>query len=444
MRSCNISAISTPIGVGGVAIVRVSGDSPLEIAKGMFRPAGKVAVENFEPYRMYVGEIDCGEFTDYGMCVYFRAPRSYTGEDMVEFHCHGGTAITRGVLKRTVELGCMPAGRGEFTKRAFLNGKLSLSSCEGLIDMINGESYGEVKAGYYLYKERLTRGIRDLQDKIADMLVLIDAALDFPDEVEEQADAERVAATSDEIAGKIQKLLSTYSAARKVKLGVKVAILGLPNAGKSSLLNALLGYERAIVSDIAGTTRDTVEGTFIYDGVRYELIDTAGIRECEGVEAEGVRRTKRALADCDVAVVVLDGSAEASEKEAEIINSVSDKPHIVVLNKCDIAQKKEEGDISVSALTGENVEALKGMLSEKVFGGKVDLSGDIISEERHFYALKAAFEDLKRAAETAVTMPLDAAAVELRSAWQSLGEITGETASESIIDEIFSKFCVGK
>ncbi len=442
----NISAISTAIGVGGVAIIRISGDSPLAVAEKMFKPSSKINVTDFEPYKLYTGEIDCGEFTDFGMCVYFKAPKSYTGEEMVEFHCHGGTAITRGVLQRTFELGCSPATRGEFTKRAFLNGKLSLSSCEGLIDMINSESVGEVKAGYYLYRERLTREIRGLQGELTDVLSLIDANIDFPEEGVEEAEEDKVLSVVRSVKDRVAKLISTYRSGSKVKNGVKVAIVGRPNTGKSSLLNALLAYDKAIVSPIAGTTRDVVEGTLVVDGIRYELFDTAGIREsADGIEAEGINRSRRALSECDVAIVMLDGSTELCEEDKEIISAAAEKPCVTVVNKCDLPIVcGAQSDVKISAMTGENVFEITRLLADKVFGGKVDLSGDIICEERHFYALKAAFDSLVSAENTVGVMPLDAAAVDITDAWQSLGEITGETASESIISDIFSKFCVGK
>lgn len=446
----NVSAISTAIGVGGVAIIRISGESPLEIAEKMFYPLGKTKVKDFEPYKMYVGEIDGGTFRDFGMCVYFRAPKSYTGEDMVEFHCHGGNAITRGILKRTFELGSRPATRGEFTKRAFLNGKLSLSSCEGLIDMINSESEGEVKAGYYLYKERLTREIRDLQQKLQNAITLIDANIDFPEEGIEEADRSEVVKTVSEVRTSLESLLSTYSAGSKIKNGVKVAIVGRPNTGKSSLLNRLLSYDKAIVSPVAGTTRDVVEGTLTINGVRFEFFDTAGIRDsADTIEAEGILRSRKALDGCDIALLVLDGTQELTDEDRELIKITESKNKLTVLNKTDAnviesVVKEVNPDLQISALTGYNTDVLTNTLSEKVFGGEVDLSGDIISEERHFYAIKEASLNLKDAEKTLELMPLDAVAVDITAAWEKLGEITGETASETIVDDIFSKFCVGK
>lgn len=235
--------------------MRISGDSPLSIAEKMFVPSGKTAVKDFRPYRLYPGEIDGGTFTDYGLCVYFKAPASYTGEDVVEFHCHGGENIARGILKRTFRLGASAAGRGEFTKRAFLNGKLSLASAEGIADMINGESEAEVKAGYLLYSERLTGKVREIQDVLKEVLAGIDAAIDYPEEGIEEESTDDIRLALQRAKGEVSVLLSGYAKGKKIKSGVTVALCGKPNTGKSSLLNRLLGYEKAIVSDIAGTTR---------------------------------------------------------------------------------------------------------------------------------------------------------------------------------------------
>ena len=289
MLNENISAISTALSASGVAVIRISGDSPLSIAEKMFTPVGNIKVKDFEPNKMYVGESDATTFKDFGMCVYFKAPKSFTGEDIVEFHCHGGITITKGILKKTLSLGARLATNGEFTKRAFMNGKLSLSSAEGLIDMINSESESGVKAGYYLYREKLTAEINDMQDKITDVLAQIDADMDFPEEDLEKTSTSAVETTLKEVKEKITKLLSTYSTGRTLKNGVKVGIVGKPNTGKSSLLNALLNYDKAIVSDIAGTTRDIVEGQIDINGVQFNFLDTAGIRDsADKIEELGV------------------------------------------------------------------------------------------------------------------------------------------------------------
>ena len=267
-----ISAISTASGTGGVAIIRASGKNVLKLAEKMFKPLSKtVKVEDFEPYKLYVGEIDGGDFTDFGMMVYFKGPKSYTGEDMVEFHCHGGVIITQGILKRTYSLGAIPATRGEFTKRAFVNGKLSLDSAEGLINMINSESTASLKVGYNLYREKLYAKINELQDDLTYALASDDADIDYPEEDLESVAKSDVKKAMQKSLNEVEFLLGSYVKGEKVKNGVKVAIVGRPNTGKSSILNALLNYDKAIVSSTAGTTRDVVEGSLSINGVKFDL-----------------------------------------------------------------------------------------------------------------------------------------------------------------------------
>lgn len=444
--SNNISAISTAPGVGGVAIIRISGDNPLSIASKMFKPLGKVDVFDFEPYKLYVGEIDGGHFTDFGMCVYFKGPKSYTGEDMVEFHCHGGIAITQGILKRTFELGAIPASKGEFTKRAFLNGKMSLSSCEGLIDMINSESVGEVKAGYYLYREKLTNTVIDLQGKLTYALAYINAGIDYPEEGVTEDNFDEILQTLNQVKESIIQIISRYGKGRKIKHGVKVAILGKPNTGKSSILNSLLDYDKAIVSSVAGTTRDVVEGQLDISGVRFNLFDTAGIRESnDEIESVGIKRSERFLQECDLCLVVLDGSKPLDADDEKVLKQTEEKNRIVVVNKNDLNDATSvKGDIYLSAKTGYNVELLRQALSEKAFGGEIDLNADFLTEERHLTALNNALQAITDAINGFSVNTADLSAIDINSAWSWLGEVSGETANERIIDEIFSKFCVGK
>ncbi len=445
MKQENIAAVSTPAGRGGVAIVRLSGDSPLAVAEKMFAPAGRTPVAAFEPYRMYPGEIDAGRFRDFGLCVYFRAPHSFTGEDVVEFHCHGGSGIARGILSRALSLGCRSAERGEFTKRAFLNGKLSLSSAEGLIDMINGESEAEVRAGYMLYREKLN-GIADgLQAELLELLAGIDADMDFPEEDIEHTDLKDLAARLASLSDGLSRLLTTYAAGSKVKQGVNTVIAGRPNTGKSSLLNALLGRDKAIVSDLPGTTRDAVEGTIEIGGVRFNLFDTAGIREAGGeIENIGISRARSLIDGADLILFVLDGSEKMCSEDREVYERVQDKPKIVVANKNDLgAEEGQPCDIRVSAKTGENIGALREMMLQKSMAG-YDADAAFLIERRHYDALAAAKEELERALSLCGRAPLDLIGVHLKAAWDKLGEISGRTATEEIIDEIFSKFCVGK
>ncbi len=442
-----IAAIATPAGKGGVGIVRLSGKDPLSVAAAMFTPSGKTSVSDFVPYRMYPGTIDCGGFTDYGMAVYFKAPHSYTGEDVVEFQCHGGESIVRGVLKRALSLGARSAGKGEFTKRAFLNGKLSLASAEGIADMINGESEAEVKAGYMLYTERLTSQVVALQERLKNLLAGIDVSVDYPEEDIEEQHVGELATALKTMQAKLETLLSTYATGKKIKSGVTVAICGKPNTGKSSLLNRLLGYDKAIVSSVAGTTRDAVEGSIEIRGTKFNLYDTAGVRESEdAIENIGITRAESIIRACDVAVFVADLSRGVDEEDGKVLDMVQGKPLIKVFNKVDATSDDTETDADVltSAVTGEGVNALKALLYEKGFGGERAEDAAFLVEERHFDALTRANAHIKQAIFSCDVQPLDLIGIDVKAAWDALGEITGETATEAIITEIFEKFCVGK
>lgn len=446
MMEENIVAIATAPGKGGVAIIRISGKSPLAIAEKMFVPVGKKKVQEFEPYRMYPGTIDAGGFSDYGLCVYFKGPASYTGEDIVEFQCHGGENVARGILKQTFRLGARPADRGEFTKRAFLNGKLSLASAEGVADMINGESEAEVKAGFLLYSEKLTDKVREIQSELKYLLAGIDVSVDYPEEdIEEQHIAE-IKVELTKICGKLTELKSGYAVGKKIKSGVTVAICGKPNTGKSSLLNRLLGYDKAIVSGVAGTTRDAVEGVLEIEGRKFNLYDTAGVREsADAIENIGIERAESIIRSADVAVFVVDLLQGVDEEDGRVLQMLKGKPIIKVINKVDILQDDmdTDADVYTSAVTGTGIEKLKKLLFEKSFGARSEDSAFLI-EERHFGALCRAEDSLKKAINACAVEPLDLIGIDVKEAWDALGEITGETATEAIIEEIFSKFCVGK
>jgi len=440
-----ISAISTPLVASGVAVIRISGKEALEIASKMFKPFGKTKVLDFEPNKMYVGEIQADGFFDHGLCVFFKAPKSFTGEDVVEIHSHGGVAISKGILRKVLSLGARLANNGEFTKRAFINGKLSLSSAEGLIDMINSESESGVKAGYYLYREKLTEQINSLQDIILDALSEIDANMDFPEEDLEITSTKNVKKALEEVIAKIEQLRGTYRTGRSLKNGVRVAIVGKPNVGKSSLLNALLSYDKAIVSDIAGTTRDIVEGSLDIDGVRFNFSDTAGIRDSnDKVENLGVELSKRILKESDVILFVVDGECVDSD-DLKIYEFVKELNLIVVQNKLDKNNKKcDFADICVSALKKQNLEKLKEHLYQKTIGSGIDLNGDFLCEERHYEALTRAEDKFTQALNNIDLVPLDILSIDIKDGWEALGEISGKTATEDIINNIFSKFCVGK
>ncbi|MBQ8196561.1 MAG: tRNA uridine-5-carboxymethylaminomethyl(34) synthesis GTPase MnmE [Clostridia bacterium] len=441
----NIAAISTGAVASGVAVIRISGDTPLSVAEKMFKPVGKIKVCDFEPNKMYAGEISADGFTDFGMCVYFKAPKSFTGEDTVEFHCHGGLAITRGILSKILESGARLAENGEFTKRAFVNGKLSLASAEGLIDMINSRSVSGVKAGYYLYREKLTNEINALQDVLTDVLSQIDVNMDFPEEGLETEATKEVKENLTLVINKISALLDSYRTGRALKDGVSVGIVGKPNTGKSSILNALLNYDKAIVSNVAGTTRDIVEGSIDIEGVRFNFSDTAGIRDSEDkIEAIGVDMSKKIVNESDLLLFVMD-SADITNEDDAIYQIIKDKNLIVAVNKTDISDAKDNrADIYISALKKENVDKLRSLIYQKTVGDGIDLSGDFLCEERHYQALKVAKEKLVQALSGVDVVSLDLLAIDVKDGWDALGAISGRTATEEIIGNIFSKFCVGK
>ena len=426
-----ISAIATAQGKGGVAIVRLSGEGALEVAKKMFSKKGE-----WTPNMLYAGEIDCGSFCDFGMCVYFRAPKSFTGEDVVEFHCHGGAEIARGILERTFALGARGAERGEFTKRAFLNGKLSLSAAEGMVDMINAESEAEVRAGYTLYGEKLTGEGKRLSALLLECLAKIDADLDYPEEDLQIATGEDALVRLKEVDGALAALLSQYRAGKKLKTGVVVVLCGAPNAGKSTLFNALLGYDRAIVSEIAGTTRDVVEGTIEINGVNFRILDTAGLHESEDqVERDGISRAERAIKSADLVLWLKDND----EAPTELLQHTA---VITVGAKCDLRRKKG-CDVVVSAKTGEGIESLRQLIYERGYGKEND--GVYLLEERHYRALSTAKEGVNSAMRAIESgLPAELYAQDITFALNVLGTLSGESASEAVITEIFEKFCVGK
>lgn len=440
-----ISAISTAPVASGVGVIRISGDGAFAVAENMFKC--KTPVSKFEPYKLYVGSIDGGNITDFGMCVIFKAPKSYTGEDMVEFHCHGGVAITRAVLKRTFDFGARLAERGEFTKRAFLNGKMSLSSCEGLVDMIYAQSDSEAKTGFYLYREKLLKKIQAVQDKLKYVLALIDANIDYPEEDLEFTYTEQIKQTLSNLRADLVPLVDSYRSASKMAYGVNVAICGRPNAGKSSLLNAILGEDKAIVTDVKGTTRDVVEGWIEYGGVRFNFFDTAGIREsADKVEMIGIERSKKTISSADFVLYLIDGAEGVCDEDRKILSTLDNDKTIIIVNKCDLMNGSaiDDGRLYVSALEGTNVKELLDKLLSLTALDEFNFEGDFLTEERHYLAINNAISSLNKALSSIDALPLDVIASDIKDAWRYLGEISGETCDEEIFNEIFSKFCVGK
>lgn len=449
-KSKNIVAISTAIGNGGISIIRMSGENVLDIASQVFFASKNV--RNFEPRKLYLGTFRYKDISDKCMCVYFKAPFSYTGEDLIEFQCHGGITLTNKIYESLVDIGCTPASKGEFSKLAFLNGKISLDEAEGIIDLINAESESELKAGYNLMQGSLKSKVENMQIKLTELLAKIEVTLDYPEEDLEEETYTNIRKELINIKQEIIELLNTADFGRAIKDGTRILIYGKTNAGKSSLLNALLDYDRAIVTDIQGTTRDTIEETFLYKGFKFILIDTAGIREADNlVEKIGIERSKEMLKTADIVLFVIDGSTSLTDEDFKIYNTLSDKNTILCVNKCD---KKQIADISkfnikntinISCENKLNINQLKDKLYAFVTQKNTNNNSTIITNSRHISALKESLANIQKSLDALDKfIDLSLVAIDIKNVWLNLGDITGNSDNEKIIDDIFSKFCVGK
>ena len=439
-----IATISTPRGRGAIAIVRMSGDKALEIASSVFSCSKLNSFKDAMPNYMYYGSIDVGAFKDNILAVYFKAPHSYTGEDIVEFQCHGGVRLIDEVLKACLKKGCEIADKGEFTKRAFLNGKIALSDAEGIIDMINSESVASLNASYRLSTGDIAEQINKLQNTLLNCVSELEASLDYPEEMEEEAKS-NAGKTTDNLIDELEKLNSTAKVGGYIRQGINVAIVGQANVGKSSLLNAFVGKDRAIVTNIAGTTRDSLEEYVEVEGVMLKLIDTAGIRDTSDiVEAMGVERSIQAAKGSDIVLFVTEAGRQLNQYEEDLINSFDGNNKVLlVINKCDTAKDNRKG-IKISAKNNVGIEELKREIVNTFIDSSVDTNGNIITNERHAQAIRQAISSLKNAKVSYATLPTECSLIDLRDAYFALGAITGNTASEDIIDTIFSKFCLGK
>lgn len=431
-----IVAISTPIGKGGIGIVRLSGNDSLAIADKVFT-AESFSISTVKPNYMYFGYFKGSEFSDKGYMVYFKAPKSFTGEDTVEFQLHGGIRLLDGVVAECVKYGAVPAERGEFTKRAFLNGKLKLSDAEGVIDMINADSAAALRAGFRQMQGYLAKDVGTLEKELINLIAALEASLDYPEETEDEVLPE-IPKIKNEVGEKLKKLIDTANTGRIIKQGVDVALIGETNVGKSSLLNRLVGGDRAIVTDIAGTTRDVIEVATEYDGVKINFIDTAGIRESDDVvEKVGIEKSKATAKSADVVFNVIDDSS-GDAANCEIGGLVFN-----VYNKCDKTGRrfgKADGNYYISAKTGEGIDVLLGDVIKAVKAGDA-ASGEIITSKRHLSALLRAKEAIDA---IDLTAPTDCILIDLKDALNCLGEITGTSATEEVVDAIFKNFCVGK
>lgn len=430
-----IYAPSTAIG-GAIAVLRVSGPRAKETARIFDRGFAS------EPGMMrFVRVQDDKEPIDDAMAVYFSAPASYTGEDMVEIDCHGGHQTVQRILGLLSGLGFRPAEGGEFTRRAFLNGKMDLAQAEAVMDIITADAEQSRKAALNQLHGSVSRAIHDVEDILLDALSGIDAAIDYPDEAEEDCIA-RLPEQLGAGRSKAERLLADGRRGRVLRDGLRVVILGRPNTGKSSLMNALAGFERAIVTDIAGTTRDVLDERLSFDGVPVRLIDTAGIREAtDRAEQIGVDRALDEMRRADVQLVLLDGSAPLTTEDETLIETTENGiPRILVVNKCDLPRQTDyAGAISISAKTGQGLEELKREVLR--LAAPQDADCNAITNERHLHALEQACAALCSAEQAE---ELDCKATDIRAALQALGSITGTDVDATVIDRIFERFCVGK
>jgi len=475
-----IAAIATPVGEGGIAVIRVSGKNAIEKVNQCFKGKNLSEVDS---HTVHFGKIinKKENVVDEVLATVFHSPKSYTGEDTVEISCHGGVLVTQAVLETVLTQGVRSAEPGEFTQRAFLNGKLELSQAEAVADLIHAKSIKAVDAAHQQLEGQLGKHIKKFRQQIIDATAMVELELDFSEEDVEFANKEQLRELLVEVDEEIGSLLDTYETGRLVKDGVKTVFIGRPNAGKSTLLNTLVGTERAIVTDIAGTTRDTIDADWSYDGLLFKLIDTAGLRETEDViEAEGVKRSQKAFEQADLVVYLKDLSQPIDPDEREEIASfqkrASKTPFLLVGNKLDKSTPEsaeaipnrrgfsspqndknndERGttkdqrlhyDLKISALEGENIQPLKEKMKQRALENKdYDTSSLLVTSSRHRDSLQKARENVQRAIQALDSgMTGDLLAIDLRAALKELGTITGEITTEDLLDSIFSRFCIGK
>lgn len=443
-----IVAISTGSSSGAISIVRMTGENSIKIADKIFKTKSGKIPSDFEARYLTLGEISTENFKEQAMCVVFKSPKSYTGEDMVEFQCHGGSQIASGIMRECILCGARLATNGEFTKRAFLNGKMSLSSAEGMMDMINAESDAEVRAGYELLSGNLSKLAYSSQEELTDILSEIEVSFDYPEEIIEYITKAKVKERLENLHSTISKTIETSEAGKLIKSGINVLIVGRPNVGKSSLLNHLLQKDKAIVTNVAGTTRDIVEGTFLLDDIKINLTDTAGIHDTDDVvEKIGVDKAKSLINMADIILFLVDSNSDYTKEDEEIFEQVKDKKYIVIKTKTDLENKNTkhfDNEIEISSMTGNGISTLKNKILELTKISAVPSGTVIITNERHKNALIRANESLTRAIENIDQDSLDLVSIDIKQAYLDIGEITGNTTSEDIIDSIFSKFCLGK
>ncbi len=435
-----ITAIATPLGTGGVGVIRISGDNCFEIIDKIF------SKHNLEAGKVAHGWIlDGDKKIDEVIVLPFRKPHSYTGEDVIEIHCHGGVNVVKNILDLTIKNGARLAERGEFTKRAFLNKKMDLSQAEAVADLIHAKTRNFAIQSAKNLSGVLSEKVSEIKGQIFETLSRIVAGIDFPDDVAEPEYSYLIASFEKSLAD-IDNILSCARSSNILRQGIKVAIVGRPNVGKSSLFNSLLNANRAIVTDIAGTTRDVIKETLDLD-VAVTLIDTAGIRDCEEVgkvEEIGIEFSKQSADEADLVIFLYDASVGLTDDDKEIYELIKDKLHIEVANKYDLVEKREEGKFYISTKTGEGVKELREMIKEKVCNFSLE-DTEYITNERQVDCLKKCRESLSKALEAAKINELqDLISIDLKSALLFLDEITGEVITDDILNNIFDHFCIGK
>jgi tRNA modification GTPase len=453
--SDTIAAVSTPLGEGGIGIIRVSGDGSYPIAEKLFK---KIPDGGFDSHRFYYGLIcdpASGETIDEGMFVFMKGPRSYTREDVLEIQCHGGYLLVQRVLSLVLECGARLAEPGEFTKRAFLNGRIDLAQAEAVIDVIRGKSEAAVLLAQHQREGILSKEINRIRDHLLDLLSLVEAYIDFPEEEIGAGPEDEVTKLLIGITEKINFLIEGYDEGRSLREGVSVLIAGKPNVGKSSLLNALAKEKRAIVNSIPGTTRDVIEEVINFGGLPVRMLDTAGICETtDPVEREGVELALSKIKMADLVLLVLDSSRSIDEDDLSVIDALKEKKIIVVFNKSDLPEQLQlpeslsgHDTISISAKSGSGMEELKETVKNIFLHGKAMDSREFIavSNVRHRESLVKCNNALSIFARNAAAgSAAEILAADIREALLALGEITGETIEEEVLGRIFERFCIGK
>lgn len=452
-----IAAISTGMTSSGIGIIRISGPDAIAIADKVYDSRSGKKLENMQTHTIHYGFIRDGEeFIDEVLVMLMRGPRSFTAEDTVEINCHGGVYAMNRILELVIRKGARPAQPGEFTKRAFLNGRIDLSQAEAVIDVINAKNEYALKSSVSQLKGSVLKVIKDIREKIIYHIAYIESALDDPEHISLDGYPEQLEEQVEQWKEKIRTLIASSENGKRMKEGIRTVIVGKPNAGKSSLLNVLLGEERAIVTDIAGTTRDVLEEQMSLSGISLNIIDTAGIRSTEDVvEKIGVKKAKTYARDADLIIYVVDSSTGLDENDEEIMEMIRDRKAIVLLNKMDLDCITTEEDIRkhldkpvipVSAKEEQGIDRLEQTVKDMFYDGSISFNDEIyITNMRQKAALKEALDSLEQVSVSIQNqMPEDFFSIDLMNAYESLGRIVGESVGEDLVNEIFSKFCVGK